>query len=169
DVRLALRYRRPAGLAAVRRRTAPVAREHPRRDRACRAAGRGGPGGRLPRVLAQATRGSEGLLAPDSGPRRGVRPYRRPRTGRARCRRIRCVTRLGGAGRVGGWAGGLVPRERRAWRVGARTAHARAREGAGPARGVGADLAAVADGSRMPELREAPAGRGIQTAGGPGG
>src|SRR5690606_35853222 len=82
---------------------------------------------------------------------------------------MRGITILGATGSIGASALDLVRRNRDDWRVVALTAHAQARELAGLAREFGAELAVVSDESRLPELREALAGSGIETAGGPGG
>lgn len=82
---------------------------------------------------------------------------------------MRGITILGATGSIGASALDLVRRNRDDWRVVALTAHAQARELAGLAREFGAELAVVSDESRLPELREALVGSGIETAGGPGG
>src|SRR5690606_15903072 len=82
---------------------------------------------------------------------------------------MRGITILGATGSIGASALDLVRRNRDDWRVVALTGQAQARGPAGLAREFGAELAVVSDESRLPELREALVGSGIETAGGPGG
>jgi 1-deoxy-D-xylulose-5-phosphate reductoisomerase len=63
----------------------------------------------------------------------------------------------------------LIRRNRGEWRVVALTARGQAGELARLAREFGAELAVVSDESRLPELREALAGSGIEAAGGAAG
>jgi len=82
---------------------------------------------------------------------------------------MRSITILGATGSIGASALDLVGRNREDWRIVALTAHAQARELAVLAREFGAELAVVSDESRLPELREALAGSGVEAAGGPAG
>ena len=79
----------------------------------------------------------------------------------------RTLTILGATGSIGASTLDLIRRERDQWRVVALTAHANAAELAKLAREFSAELAVVADASCLPALREALAGTGIHTAGGP--
>ncbi|MGE4303812.1 MAG: 1-deoxy-D-xylulose-5-phosphate reductoisomerase [Novosphingobium sp.] len=78
----------------------------------------------------------------------------------------RSLSVLGATGSVGASTLDLVRRERENWRVVALTAHSNALELARLAREFSADIAVVADEARLPELREALAGTGIEVAGG---
>ena len=78
----------------------------------------------------------------------------------------RSLSVLGATGSVGASTLDLVRRERENWRVVALTAHSNALELARLAREFSADIAVVADEARLPELREALAGTGIEGAGG---
>jgi 1-deoxy-D-xylulose-5-phosphate reductoisomerase len=82
---------------------------------------------------------------------------------------MRSITILGATGSIGASTLDLVRRNRDAWRVVALTARGQARELAALAREFGAELAVVSDESRLPELREALAGSGIEAAGGTAG
>ena len=77
------------------------------------------------------------------------------------------LTILGATGSIGASTLDLIRRELGEWRVVALTAHSNAAELAKLAREFSAELAVVADESCLPALREALAGTGIQTAGGP--
>ena len=79
----------------------------------------------------------------------------------------RTLTILGATGSIGASTLDLIRRERDTWRVVALTAHSNAAELAKLAREFSAELAVVADEACLPALREALAGTGIQTAGGP--
>lgn len=78
----------------------------------------------------------------------------------------RTLTLLGATGSIGASTLDLVRRNRDAFRVVALTANGQAKELAALAREFGAELAVVADETRLPELREALAGSGIEAAGG---
>ncbi len=78
----------------------------------------------------------------------------------------RSLSVLGATGSVGASTLDLVRRERENWRVVALTAHSNALELARLAREFSAEIAVVADEARLPELREALAGTGIEVAGG---
>jgi 1-deoxy-D-xylulose-5-phosphate reductoisomerase len=82
---------------------------------------------------------------------------------------MRSITILGATGSIGASTLDLVRRNRDAWRVVALTARGQARELAALAREFGAELAVVSDESRLPELRDALEGSGIETAGGTAG
>jgi 1-deoxy-D-xylulose-5-phosphate reductoisomerase len=79
---------------------------------------------------------------------------------------IRSVSILGATGSVGTSTLDLIRRNRDEWRVVTLTANCQAKELAALAREFGAELAAVADESCLPELREALAGSGIEAAAG---
>ena len=79
----------------------------------------------------------------------------------------RTLTILGATGSIGASTLDLIRRERDQWRVVALTAHSNAAELAKLAREFSVELAVVADEAALPALREALAGTGIQTAGGP--
>ncbi|WP_197063504.1 1-deoxy-D-xylulose-5-phosphate reductoisomerase [Novosphingobium malaysiense] len=80
---------------------------------------------------------------------------------------LRSLSVLGATGSVGASTLDLVRREPEAWRLVALTAHSNATELARLALEFSAEIAVVADEARLPELREALAGTGIATAGGP--
>ena len=79
----------------------------------------------------------------------------------------RTISVLGATGSIGASTLDLIRRERGTWRVVALTANCQVEELAKLAREFSAELAVVADESCLPALREALAGSGIQTAGGP--
>jgi 1-deoxy-D-xylulose-5-phosphate reductoisomerase len=78
----------------------------------------------------------------------------------------RSISILGATGSVGCSTLDLVRRNRDDWRVEALTANGNVAELAAQAREFGARLAVVADEARLPALREALAGSGIEAAGG---
>ena len=78
----------------------------------------------------------------------------------------RTLTLLGATGSIGASTLDLVRRNREEWQVEALTAHGNAVELAKLAREFGARVAVVGDDSRLPELRAALAGSGIEAAGG---
>ena len=78
----------------------------------------------------------------------------------------RSLTLLGATGSIGASTLDLVRRNRDHWRVEALTANGSVSELAALAREFGARLAVVADEARLPELRAALAGSGIEAAGG---
>ncbi|MBA4164954.1 MAG: 1-deoxy-D-xylulose-5-phosphate reductoisomerase [Erythrobacter sp.] len=78
----------------------------------------------------------------------------------------RTLTILGATGSVGASTLDLIRRNRDAWRVEALTANGNVSELARLAREFGAAIAVIADEARLPELREALAGTGIEAAGG---
>ncbi|MXP41249.1 1-deoxy-D-xylulose-5-phosphate reductoisomerase [Altererythrobacter soli] len=78
----------------------------------------------------------------------------------------RSISILGATGSVGCSTLDLVRRNRDDWRVEALTANGNVAELAVQAREFGARLAVVADEARLPALREALAGSGIEAAGG---
>jgi 1-deoxy-D-xylulose-5-phosphate reductoisomerase len=82
---------------------------------------------------------------------------------------MRSITILGATGSIGASALDLIRRNRDEWRVAALTAKCQARELAALAIEFGAELAVVSDEDRLPELREALAGSGIEAAGGSAG
>jgi 1-deoxy-D-xylulose-5-phosphate reductoisomerase len=82
---------------------------------------------------------------------------------------MRSITILGATGSIGASTLDLIRRNRGEWRVVALTARGQARELAALASEFGAELAVVSDESRLPELREALAGSGIEAAGGTAG
>jgi 1-deoxy-D-xylulose-5-phosphate reductoisomerase len=82
---------------------------------------------------------------------------------------MRSLTILGATGSIGASTLDLIRRNRGEWRVVALTARGQAAELAALAREFGAELAVVSDEARLPELREALAGSGIEAAGGSGG
>ena len=79
----------------------------------------------------------------------------------------RTISLLGATGSVGASTLDLIRRERDKWRVVALTANGNAADLAQLAREFGAEVAVVADEAALPGLREALAGTGIATAGGP--
>ena len=79
----------------------------------------------------------------------------------------RTISILGATGSVGASTLDLIRRERDKWRVIALTANSNADELAKLAREFSAEIAVVADESCLPALRDALAGSGIETAGGP--
>ncbi len=78
----------------------------------------------------------------------------------------RSISILGATGSIGASTLDLIRRERDKWRVVALTANGNAAELAKLAREFGAELAVVADEGRLPELRDALAGSGVEAAGG---
>jgi 1-deoxy-D-xylulose-5-phosphate reductoisomerase len=82
---------------------------------------------------------------------------------------VRSISILGATGSIGASTLDLIRRNRAEWRIVALTAKSQAGELARLAREFGAELAVVSDESRLPELREALAGSGIEAAGGPDG
>lgn len=78
----------------------------------------------------------------------------------------RSISILGATGSIGASTLDLIRRERDNWRVVALTANGNAAELAKLAREFGAELAVVADQSRLPELRAALAGTNTEVAGG---
>jgi 1-deoxy-D-xylulose-5-phosphate reductoisomerase len=81
---------------------------------------------------------------------------------------MRGVSVLGATGSIGASTLDLIRRNRGDWRVVALTANENAVELARLAREFGAEVAVVADEGRLPELREALAGSGIEAAAGAG-
>ncbi|MCT2400584.1 1-deoxy-D-xylulose-5-phosphate reductoisomerase [Novosphingobium mangrovi (ex Huang et al. 2023)] len=79
----------------------------------------------------------------------------------------RTLSVLGATGSVGASTLDLVRRQSGAWRIVALTAHSNAIELARLAHEFSAEIAVVADEARLPELREALAGTGVEAAGGP--
>ena len=79
----------------------------------------------------------------------------------------RTISILGATGSVGASTLDLIRRERDKWRVVALTANSNADELAKLAREFSAEIAVVADESCLPALRDALAGSGIETSGGP--
>ncbi|MDF8334869.1 1-deoxy-D-xylulose-5-phosphate reductoisomerase [Novosphingobium cyanobacteriorum] len=79
---------------------------------------------------------------------------------------MRTITVLGATGSIGASTLDLVRRNRDSFRVLALTANAQAAELAVLAREFGAEVAVVADESRLADLREALAGSGIEAAAG---
>ena len=81
---------------------------------------------------------------------------------------VRAISILGATGSIGASTLDLVRRERDKWRVVALTANGNVAELAKLAREFSAEIAVIADEARLPELREALAGSGIEAAGGAG-
>lgn len=81
---------------------------------------------------------------------------------------MRSITILGATGSIGASTLDLIRRGRASWRVVALTANCQAAELARLAREFAVEVAVVADESRLPELRDALAGSGIEAAGGAG-
>jgi 1-deoxy-D-xylulose-5-phosphate reductoisomerase len=79
---------------------------------------------------------------------------------------MRTITILGATGSIGASTLDLIRRERGKWRVVALTANGNAAELAKLAREFEPEIAVLADEGRLPELREALTGTGIQVAGG---
>lgn len=79
---------------------------------------------------------------------------------------MRSITILGATGSIGASTLDLVRRNRGDWRVVALTAKCQAAELAALAREFGAELAVISDEARLPELRDALAGSGVDAAGG---
>lgn len=79
----------------------------------------------------------------------------------------RSISILGATGSIGSSTLDLVRRQREQWAVEALTANGNVAELAGLAREFSARVAVIADERRLPELREALAGSGIEAAGGP--
>lgn len=80
----------------------------------------------------------------------------------------RSITILGATGSIGSSTLDLIRRDRDNWSVEALTANGNAAELARLAREFCAKVAVIADESRLPELRDALAGSGIEAAGGAG-
>lgn len=80
----------------------------------------------------------------------------------------RSISILGATGSIGASTLDLIRREKDRWRVIALTANANAVELARLARDLSAEVAVIADEARLPELREALAGSGIEATGGAG-
>lgn len=80
---------------------------------------------------------------------------------------MRSITILGATGSVGASTLDLIRQDRAGWRVEALTANGNFAELAALAREFSARVAVVADENRLPDLREALAGSGIEAAGGP--
>lgn len=78
----------------------------------------------------------------------------------------RSISILGATGSIGASTLDLIRRDRDRWRVVALTANRNAGELAALAREFGAEVAVVADEARLPDLRDALAGSGIEAAGG---
>ena len=78
----------------------------------------------------------------------------------------RSISILGATGSIGASTLDLIRREGSAWRVTALTANGNAAELARLAREFSAEIAVIADEAKLPELREALAGSGIEAAGG---
>jgi len=79
---------------------------------------------------------------------------------------MRSLTVLGATGSIGASTLDLIRREKDRWRVTALTANANATELARLAREFSAEVAVIADEARLPALREALVGSGVQAAGG---
>ncbi|MEJ2408958.1 MAG: 1-deoxy-D-xylulose-5-phosphate reductoisomerase [Novosphingobium sp.] len=79
---------------------------------------------------------------------------------------VRTLSVLGATGSVGASTLDLVRRQSENWRVVALTAHSNAIDLARLAHEFSAEVAVIADEARLPELREALAGTGIEAAGG---
>jgi len=79
---------------------------------------------------------------------------------------MRTISVLGATGSIGASTLDLVRRNRDGWRVVALTANGNALELARLAQEFSAEIAVVADEAKLPELREALAGSGIEAAGG---
>jgi 1-deoxy-D-xylulose-5-phosphate reductoisomerase len=79
---------------------------------------------------------------------------------------IRSISILGATGSIGASTLDLVRRARGQWRVVALTAHGNVAELARLAREFEAEIAVIADEARLPELRAALAGSGIEAAAG---
>ncbi|WP_336980062.1 1-deoxy-D-xylulose-5-phosphate reductoisomerase [Altererythrobacter fulvus] len=79
----------------------------------------------------------------------------------------RSISILGATGSIGASTLDLIRREKGKWRVVALTANGKAAELAALAVEFGAEVAVVADEARLPELRAALAGSGIEAAAGP--
>lgn len=79
---------------------------------------------------------------------------------------MRGISVLGATGSIGASTLDLIRRNRDDWRVVALTANGNAVELARLAREFGAEIAVVADEERLPELREALAGSGVEAAAG---
>jgi 1-deoxy-D-xylulose-5-phosphate reductoisomerase len=80
---------------------------------------------------------------------------------------VRSISILGATGSIGTSTLDLVRRERDRWRVVALTANGNAAELARLAREFSAEVAVIADEARLPDLRGALAGSGIEASGGP--
>ena len=79
---------------------------------------------------------------------------------------LRSISVLGATGSIGASTLDLVRRNRDAWRVLALTAHSNAAELAKLAREFSAEVAVIADEAKLPDLRAALAGSGVEAAGG---
>ncbi len=79
---------------------------------------------------------------------------------------VRSISILGATGSIGASTLDLIRRERDKWRIVALTAHSQAGELARLAREFSAEIAVLADESRLPELREALSGCSTEAAGG---
>ena len=79
---------------------------------------------------------------------------------------MRTISVLGATGSIGASTLDLVRRNPETWRVAALTANGNVSELAKLAVEFSAEIAVVADEARLPELREALAGKGIEVAGG---
>lgn len=79
---------------------------------------------------------------------------------------VRALSVLGATGSVGTSTLDLVRRQPDVWRIVALTAHSNAIELARLANEFSAEIAVIADETRLPELREALSGTGIEAAGG---
>ncbi len=82
---------------------------------------------------------------------------------------MRSISILGATGSIGTSTLDLIRRNRAEWRVVALTARGQAAELAKLALEFGVELAVVSDEDRLPELREALDGSGVEAAGGPAG
>jgi 1-deoxy-D-xylulose-5-phosphate reductoisomerase len=80
---------------------------------------------------------------------------------------VRSITILGATGSIGASTLDLLRHDREAWRVVALTANCRAEELARLAREFRPEVAVVGDEGKLPELREALAGSGVEAAAGP--
>ncbi|HKR92489.1 MAG TPA: 1-deoxy-D-xylulose-5-phosphate reductoisomerase, partial [Novosphingobium sp.] len=80
---------------------------------------------------------------------------------------MRTLSVLGATGSVGASTLDLVRHQAGAWRIVALTAHSNAADLARLAVEFSAEIAVVADESRLSTLREALAGTGVEAAGGP--
>ncbi len=79
---------------------------------------------------------------------------------------MRTISILGATGSIGASTIDLIRREREKWRVVALTAHSNAAQLASLARELDAEIAVVADESRLPELRSLLIGSQVTVAGG---
>ncbi|MCB2061535.1 MAG: 1-deoxy-D-xylulose-5-phosphate reductoisomerase [Novosphingobium sp.] len=81
---------------------------------------------------------------------------------------MRSISILGATGSIGASTLDLIRRDPENWRVVALTANGNAAELATLAREFAAEIAVIADEARLPELREALAGSGVEAAAGAG-